>query len=128
MIGYILLLTGKRAYKWGARGWGGGRLICGSLQYDVFIGRANAFACESAMLKLGDGLLLKLKREVEMGRVKAAGKGEGELCLPLFVVFQKNNDIGQVYFFSSSPPTFPSFTLAPTLRVAISTLPNLPLA
>ena len=59
MIGYILLLTGKR-----------GRLICGSLQYDVFVGRANPFACESAMLKL--------KREVEMGRVKAAGEGEGE--------------------------------------------------
>ena len=58
MIGYILLLTGKR-----------GRLICGSLQYDVFVGRANAFACESAMLKL--------KREVEMGRVKAAGEGAG---------------------------------------------------
>ena len=67
MIGYILLLTGKRA-KWGAGG-GGGRLICGSLQYDVFVGRANAFACESAMLKL--------KREVEMGRVKAAGEGAG---------------------------------------------------
>ena len=58
MIGYILLLTGKR-----------GRLICGSLQYGVFVGRANVFACESAMLKL--------KREVEMGRVKAAGEGAG---------------------------------------------------
>ena len=65
MIGCILLLTGKRAYKSGA----GGRLIRGNLQYGVFAGRANAFACESAMLKL--------KREVEMGRVKAAGEGEG---------------------------------------------------
>ena len=68
MIGYILLLTGKRA-KWGTGGGRGGRLICGSLQYDVFVGRANAFACESAMLKL--------KREVEMGRIKAAGEGAG---------------------------------------------------
>ena len=109
MIGYILLLTGKR-----------GRLICGSLQYDVFVGRANAFACESAMLKL--------KREVEMGESRQRGRGRGELCLPVYGVFRKNNDIGQVYFFSSPPPTFPSFTLAPTLRVAISTLPNLPLA
>lgn len=87
MIGYILLLTGKRAYKWGARG--GGRLICGSLQYDVFIGRANAFACESAMLKPGDGLLLKLKREVEMGRVKAAGKGEGRALFAIVRSFPK---------------------------------------
>ena len=64
MIGCILLLTGRWAYKWGA-----GRLICGSLQYGVFAGRANVFACKSAMLKL--------KREVEMGRVKTAGGGGG---------------------------------------------------
>ena len=30
----------------------------------------------------------------------------------------------QAYFFLPSPPPFPSFALAPTLRVAISTLPN----
>ena len=30
------------------------------------------------------------------------------------------------YFFSPSPPLVPSFALAPTLRVAIFTLPNLP--
>ena len=29
-------------------------------------------------------------------------------------------------FFYSSPPLFPSFALAPTLRVTIFTLPNLP--
>ena len=31
-------------------------------------------------------------------------------------------------FFSLPPPPFPSFTLAPTLRVAISTLPSVPLS
>ena len=61
MIGYMLLFTGRWAYQWG--------LINRSLQYGVLFGRANVFACESAMLKL--------KREVEMGRVKAAGKGAG---------------------------------------------------
>ena len=34
----------------------------------------------------------------------------------MYGVFRKNNDIGQVYFFSSPPPTFPSFTLAHTLK------------
>ena len=32
------------------------------------------------------------------------------------------------YFFSPPPPPFPSFALAPTARVTISTLPNLPLS
>ena len=41
------VVKGRRAYKWGAGG-----LICGSLQYGVFFGRANVFARESAMLKL----------------------------------------------------------------------------
>ena len=41
------VVKGRRAYKWGARG-----LICGSLQYGVFFGRANVFARESAMVKL----------------------------------------------------------------------------
>ena len=127
MIGYILLLTGKRAYKWGTRG-GGGRLICGSLQYDVFVGRANAFACESAMLKPGDGLLLKLKREVEMGRVKAAWEGAGRALFASVRSFPKEQRYRAGVFFLLFPPTFPSFTLAPTLRVAISSLPNLPLA
>ena len=31
-------------------------------------------------------------------------------------------------FFSLPPPPFPSFTLAPTLRVTISTLPSVPLS
>ena len=44
MIGYILLFTVRRAYQWG--------LIRRSLQCDVFFGRANVFARESAMLKL----------------------------------------------------------------------------
>ena len=33
---------------------------------------------------------------------------------------------GWGYFFSPRPPLFPSFALAPTLRVTIFTLPNLP--
>ena len=108
MIGYILLLTGKRAYKWGARGGGGwGRLICGSLQYDIFVGRANAFACESAMLKPGDGLLLKLKREVEMGRVKAAWEGAGRALFASVRSFPKEQRYGAGDVFSSSLPPFP---------------------
>ena len=51
-----------------------------------------------------------------------------ELCLPAYGVSQNNNDIRQAYFFSPPPPPFPSFTLAPTLRVTISTLPNLSLS
>ena len=34
----------------------------------------------------------------------------------------------QRIFFSPPPPPFPSFALAPIVRVAISTLPNLPLS
>ena len=48
--------------------------------------------------------------------------------MPAYGVSQKNNDIGQAYFFSPPPPRFPSFALAPTVRVTISTLPNLPLS
>ena len=99
---------------------GGGRLICGSLQYNVFVGRANAFACESA--------LLKLKREVEMGRVKAAWEGAGRALFASVRSFPKEQRYRAGVFFLLFPLTFPSFTLAPTLRVAISSLPNLPLA
>ena len=42
--------------------------------------------------------------------------GEGAGRVPAYGVSQKNSDIGQVYFFSSPPPTFPSFTLAHTLK------------
>ena len=49
--------------------------------------------------------------------------------MPAYGVSQKNNDIGQAYFFfSPHPHPFPSFVLAPTVRVTISTLPNLPLS
>ena len=40
---------------------------------------------------------------------------QSELRLPAYGVSQKNNDIGQAYFFSPPPPPFPSFALAPTL-------------
>ena len=43
------------------------------------------------------------RREEEMGRVKGSGEG-------------------------APRPPFPSFALAPTVRVTISTLPNLPLS
>ena len=92
MIGYILLSTGKR-----------GRLICGSLQYDVFVGRANAFACESAMLKL--------KREVEMGRVKAAGEGGGESFVCQCTEFSERTMISGRCIFSPLP--LPPFPLSP---------------
>ena len=52
------------------------------------------------------------RREEEMRRVKESREGAGR----------------EKSFFSLSPPPFPSFTLAPTLRVTISTLPNLPLS
>ena len=53
-----------------------------------------------------------------MGRVKRSGvggKGAGR---------EKRKSI----FFSPPPPLFPSFALAPTLRVTVFTLPNLPSA
>ena len=54
------------------------------------------------------------RSEEEMGRVKRSGKGAGR---------EKRK-----YFFSPPPPPFPSFALAHTVRVTISTLPNLPLS
>ena len=47
------------------------------------------------------------RREEEMGRVKGSGKGVGR---------------------EKRKTSFPSFALTPTLRVTISTLPNLPLS
>ena len=78
-----------------------GVLLAGSA--GVFIRRANVFARESAMLKL-------LKREGNGASQRERG-GSGE----------------REYFFllSPSPDSF-FFALAPTLRVTISTLPNLP--
>ena len=52
------------------------------------------------------------RREEEMGRVKGSGEGAGRESI----------------FFSPPPPPFPSFALAPTVRVTISTLPYLPLS
>ena len=43
--------------------------------------------------------------------------------MPAYGVSQKNNNIGQAYFFfSPRPPPFPSFALAPTVRVTIFTV------
>ena len=45
--------------------------------------------------------------------------------MPAYGVSQKNNDIRQAFFFSPPPPSpIPSFALAPTVRVTISTLFN----
>ena len=55
------------------------------------------------------------QREGEMRQVKGSGRGRGE---------GRENAV----FFLPSPPPFPSFTFAPTVRVTISTLPNLPLS
>ena len=52
------------------------------------------------------------RREEEMGQVKGSGEGTGR----------------EKYFFLPSSSPFPSFALAPTVRVTISTLPNLPLS
>ena len=52
------------------------------------------------------------RREEEMGRVKGSGEGAGRESI----------------FFSPPPPPFPSFALAPTVRVTISTLSYLPLS
>ena len=56
------------------------------------------------------------RREEEIGRVKGSGEGAGREKRIL------------EYFFSPPPPPFPSFALTPTIRVTISTLPNLPLS
>ena len=54
------------------------------------------------------------RRDEEMGESKGTGRGRGE---------RRKTP----YLFSPLPlPPFPSFALAPTLRVTISTLPNLP--
>ena len=66
----------------------------------VFFGRANVFS-RKRMLKRGE----------KMGRVKRSGVGGGER---------------EEYFFSPPPLLFPSFALAPTLRVTVFTLPSLP--
>ena len=50
-----------------------------------------------------------------MGQFKGSGDGAGR-------------EIITVFLFSPPPPPFPSFALAPTVRVTISTLPNLPLS
>ena len=56
------------------------------------------------------------RREEEMGRVKGSGEGAGR---------EKRK---RRIFLSPPPPPFPSFALASTVRVTISTLPNLPLS
>ena len=66
------------------------------------------FARESAMLKLPE-------EKRRWGESKGAGRGRGE------------REEKTPYFFFSPPP-FPCFVLAPTVRVTISTLPNLTLS
>lgn len=56
------------------------------------------------------------KREKEIGQVKGSRGGDG----------RETRKCG--IFFSPPHPSFPSFALAPTRRVAISTLPNVPLS
>ena len=69
------------------------------------------------------------KREVELGQVKGSGGGGGENSVfQAYGVSQKKNEIGQAYFFLVSLSPIPSFAPAPTLRVGMSTVPNLPLA
>ena len=51
-----------------------------------------------------------------MGRVKRSGVGGGK------------REEKEYIFLPSGPPLFPSFALAPTLRVTVFTLPNLPSA
>ena len=75
--------------------------FCLACSAGVFFGSTNVFARESAMLKLPED-------RRKWGESKRAGREKS--------------------FFSLSPPPFPSFALAPTLRVAISTLPNLPMS
>ena len=58
------------------------------------------------------------RREEEMGRVKGSGEGKG-----------REKGKRRIFFLPSpAPPPFPSFAIAPTVRVTISTLPNLPLS
>ena len=92
MIGYILLFTVRWAYQWG--------LIRRSLQCDVFFGRANVFARESAMLKLQ-------KRGRNGASQGQRGRGREEFRLPAYGVSQKNR---QAYF---SPLPIPHSLLSP---------------
>ena len=71
----------------------------------IFFGCAIVFACENAMLELS-----KERRKWD----KSNEVWEG-------VEREKRK-----HFFVPSPPPFPFFALAPTLRVTIFTLPNLP--
>ena len=80
------------------------RSFIASLQCRRFLRTRECFACESAMLKLE-------KRGENKASQKERGRGRGE---------RKKK---RLFFFS--PPPFPSFALAPALRVTIFTLPNL---
>ena len=70
----------------------------------VFIGRLNGLRKRH----------VESTEEKEMGRVKGSGEGVG----------RKKSKV----FFPLPPPLSPSFAVTPTLRVTISTLPNLPLS
>ena len=55
-----------------------------------------------------------------MGQVKAAWEGAGRALFASVRSFPKEQRYRAGVFFLLFPPTFPSFTLAPTLRVAIN--------
>ena len=74
--------------------------LADSLQCGRFLRERECFARESVMFKLE----------------KSGENGAS----------QKERGRGREDFFSPPPPLFPSFVLAPTLRVTTFTLPNLP--
>ena len=74
----------------------------------VFFKRAKVFSRESAMLKLQS-----------RGGNEASQRGREK---------EREEKREREYFTPTPPPAFLSFTQAPSLRVAFSTLPNLPLS
>ena len=73
----------------------------------VFFKRAKVFSRESAMLKLQS-----------RGGNEASQRGREK----------EREEKREREYFTPTPPPFLSFTQAPSLRVAFSTLPNLPLS
>ena len=61
------------------------------------------------------------------GQGEGGGGGEKEEKTPAQKHCENEKHPLISIFFSPSPPCSPSFALTPTLRVTISTLPNLPL-
>ena len=89
--------------------YGSARVAC-----SVGVSLGAQFAREIATLKLPE-------ERRKWGESKGAGRGRTEF--PKITMIS-----GRRIFFSPPPPPFPSFALKPTVRVTISTLPNLPLS